>query len=182
MAGVEFGMTLWGRAWLRVVEPISAAPNPKLPNARRLARSLDDDLRIEPGRITAAFDADRVEVEVPLWTDAERAVIDRMVSSSEAPASAGDLPDELVGELKSAGVEVACALERLQTTCSCRSRAENCVHVLAAIYAAVLLIDQQPTRAVDLRSPRRQRVEALIDPDWIALGDVDADHFYALPR
>lgn len=178
MAGVEFGMTLWGRAWLRVVEPISAAPNPKLPNARRLARSLDEDLRIEPGRITATFDADRVEIEVPLWTESELSVIDRMVRSSEARASAGDLPDELVGELKSAGVEVACGLEGLPTNCSCRSRAENCVHVLAAIYAAVLLIDQQPIRAVELRSPRRQSVEALIDPDWIALADVDADRFF----
>lgn len=180
MAGMEFGVTLWGRGWLRVVEPISAVPDSKLPSARRLARDIDEDLRIEPGRVAALIEAERVEIEVPTWTDAEREVIDRLVESSGVRASAGDLPDALVGELRSAGIEVACRPEELRANCSCRSRTEKCRHVLAAIYAVVLLVDQQPTRAVTLRSPRSERVQALIDPDWISLDEVEADRFFTL--
>lgn len=121
---------------------------------------------------------------MPLWTEAEREVIERAVSASGARASAGDLPDALVGELKSASIEVACELERLQTSCSCRSRTSVCVHVLAAVYGVVMLVDQQPIRAVDLRSPRRQgrKVQALIDQDWVRLDEVDVNHFFTLAQ
>lgn len=182
MANVEFGTTRWGRTWLRVIERISSAPNPKLPNARRLARRIDDDIRIESGLITAVIDTNTVEIEIPLWTENELVVADRLLSSSGVRSATRDLPDSLVKELKDAGVDVACELDRLQVTCTCRSRVENCVHALAAIYGVVLLVDQQPTRAVNVRSPRRRALRALTDPDWIALEDVDVRHFFALPR
>lgn len=182
MANVEFGMTHWGRAWLRVVERISSAPNPKLPGARRLARGLDDAMRIESGLITAVIDTNSVKIKVPLWSENELATVEERLSSSNVRAADGDLPDALAEDVKESGVEIACELDRLQVTCSCRSRVDRCAHVFAAIYGAVLAIDQQPTRAVDVRSPRRESGRTLIDSDWIALEDVDGGHFFALPR
>lgn len=182
MASVEFGMTHWGRAWLRVVERISSAPNPKLPNARRLARGIDDAIRIESGLITAVIDTNSVELEVPLWAESKLETVEERLSCSNVRAAAGDLPDSLVEDLKESGVDIACELDRLQVKCTCRSRADTCVHVFAAIYGAVLAIDQQPTRAVDVRSPRRESGRTLIDSDWIALEDIDSGHFFTLPR
>ena len=182
MAGVEFGMTLWGRAWLRVVELISSAPNPKLPNARRLARGIDDAIRIESGLITAVIETNSVELAVPLWTENERETVEERLSASNVRGAGGDLPDSLAEDVKAAGVDIACELDRLQVTCNCRSRADKCVHVFAAIYGAVLAIDQQPTRAVDVRSPRLRSGRTLIDSDWIALETLDVERFFALPR
>lgn len=180
MAIVEFGTTHWGRAWLRVVERISSAPNPKLPGARRLARGIDDAMRIESGLIAAMIDTNSVEIEVPLWTENEQNTVEERLSSSNVRAAAGDLPDSVVEALKESGVDIACELDRLQVQCTCRSRVDKCVHVFAAVYGAVLAIDQQPTRAVDLRSPKRESGRMLIDSDWIALSDVDGEHFFAL--
>ncbi|MDN5604512.1 MAG: hypothetical protein L0G59_03705 [Kocuria sp.] len=182
MAGVEFGMTLWGRAWLRIVERISSAPSPKLPNARRLARGIDDAIRVESGLITAVIETNSVEIAVPLWTENELATVEEKLSSSNVRGAGGDLPDALVEDVKTAGVDIACELDRLQVTCTCRSRTDKCVHVFAAIYGAVLAIDQQPTRAVIVRSPRRESGRTLIDSDWIALEDIEVGPFFALPR
>lgn len=202
MASVEFGMTQWGRAWLRVIERISSVPNPKLPNARRLARDVGDEVRVEPGRISATIDGKTVEIEVPLWTEDELAEVKRVLvqGSNEPPrrgtggapprrgtGGAGDLPDSLVAELTGVGVDVACTLDQLRVTCTCRSRVEVCVHALAAVYGAVMVVDQQPTRALELRTPEGAADSGILGgsvggSEWIALTNLDADTFFTSPR
>ncbi|WP_258537537.1 MULTISPECIES: hypothetical protein [unclassified Rhodococcus (in: high G+C Gram-positive bacteria)] len=73
----EFGVTAWGRAWLRTVERTAASgPNPSLPTARTLARNGSVEFTVvSSGTVVAEVSTkaktSSVTISVPLWTKSE---------------------------------------------------------------------------------------------------------------
>lgn len=185
----EFGVTAWGRAWLRTVERTSASrPNPSLPTARTLARTGAVVLEISSGAVTAEVSArgktSRVLVSVPLWSRADADAVADLLAPGGAvdrAVSTGELPDSVVTELRERHVSVAVDVADCTATCSCAGRRSPCVHHLAAVYALAGRIDEEPGLAVTVRS-----APAVADssdrsrpaPEWIALNEIDATTFY----
>lgn len=182
MALVEFGVTAWGRAWLRTVERTTGLPLPGLPKARTLARNRQVALDVAAHPIAATVtDGTRSHTTVlPIrrWDEGHLRRAWEMLRGSAS--ATGDLPDDLAGALKDAGVVVAIPLEEVPYACSCRSRASPCAHVLAAVYALVLLIDERPQTAVDIRTGGAPQ-EAEPGPDWVALATLSPEGFYSAP-
>lgn len=181
MAAVDFGQTMWGRSWLRVVEPISGTPNPQLPRARRLGRDLDVSVGDEAGVIRAEAD-DRgrtfpVEIMVPKWSDDAYGRAKGLLHAHEGGGVGGELSRTLFDDLVNEDVRIAVPFEQLDYRCSCRSRSSPCVHVLGCIYAAVLAIDERPMIAYELRSPQRADTTAH-DSDWVRLDVLSSEGFF----
>ncbi|MGW6377026.1 hypothetical protein ACWFRB_13285 [Rhodococcus sp. NPDC055112] len=190
MTAAEFGATAWGRAWLRTIESTAAsAPNAQLPQARRLARGGSVTLTgVSAGRVCAEVAAKQrshaVTIEVPRWDDAALALVREVLGAPGLGGGAsGDLPDGPVAKLQGAGIAVAATPAECGATCSCTSRRAPCLHHLAAVYALVQLIDEEPALAVRLRSDDSVAVGSAgagspEGPDWIALSEVDPASFY----
>ncbi|WP_433190524.1 SWIM zinc finger family protein [Actinoallomurus sp. CA-150999] len=176
----EFGATLWGRAWLRTVEPTTVSrPNPLLPKARSLARNAAVTLRTaEAGRLDAEVSArgvvHRVAIEFPCWSDELSAEVTGLVADA-APVP-GDLPDGLEAALTRRGTDIAAPVGERVADCGCGAGDGPCAHVLAVLYALVQRIDETPALAVELRC--RAPFRAAADPDWIPLSDVPVEGFY----
>ncbi|MGY2062421.1 hypothetical protein ACW9HQ_46710, partial [Nocardia gipuzkoensis] len=114
----EFGVTRWGRAWIRTVEKTTASvPNPALPRARSIARNQGATLSIEVGMVTAKVVVSDTEftvtIELPLWSEETEKDAERLIAKSLAAnpgSAAGDLPDGLEADFTAAGVTVAVPL------------------------------------------------------------------------
>lgn len=189
--GTEFGVTAWGRAWLRTVESTAAsAPNPSLPQARSLARNGAVHLtEVGAGRILAEVTVRGrifpVAVEVPVWTKKDAGTVRRLLDRAGAGdrrVTAGELPDALVADLLAKDIVVAPPIAECTATCRCTGRRSPCVHHLAVLYGLAQRVDEEPAVAVVLRERRRtgrnSAAAACPEPDWIALTGVDAAGFY----
>ncbi len=184
MRQAEFGGTAWGRSWLRAIEPAHGMPNPRLPKARSLARNQKAVLTFSGTAITSTVHdggtKHDVVIELARWSRQEQQAANAVLASERQPETAGDLPDRLSDQLNSAGAPVAVTISRLKTTCTCLSRADQCAHVLAALYSLVLLVDERPATALEirLREQRRSRDE---HSEWVPLTAIDAAAFFADP-
>ncbi|QCQ91209.1 hypothetical protein [Rhodococcus sp. SGAir0479] len=186
--GVKFGVTAWGRAWLRTVESTGASsPNSLLPQARILVGKGSVTLiAVETGRIRAEVTVrDRVvpvEIAVPLWSDVESAAVRDLVAragSRNRAVAAGEIPDSLVADLTAKSISVAGDPEAHNTTCACSGRKRPCLHHLAAIYQLVVQIDEEPALAVALRdSPSLTAGRTAAAADVLPLDQIDAATFY----
>ncbi|XGU19810.1 hypothetical protein ACETU7_35480 [Rhodococcus sp. 3Y1] len=84
----EFGVTAWGRAWLRTVERTAASgPNPSLPTARTLARNGSVEFTVvSSGTVVAEVSTkaktSSVTIGVPLWTKSEIAAVKSLLRSA----------------------------------------------------------------------------------------------------
>lgn len=181
MAQTEFGATAWGRSWVRSIERTDRVPNQKLPKARSLARNQNTNITLATGAIASVVvDGSArhdVSVLVPRWDERETATAQTILASGHPNSAVGDLPDHLVGALIKAGVPVSVALADVAATCTCRSRARPCVHVFAALYALVLLIDERPVTALEIRADGLHS-DAPTGPDWVPLTTVSPSSFY----
>ncbi|MEV0462625.1 hypothetical protein AB0I30_18855 [Nocardia tengchongensis] len=148
----EFGYTAWGRDWVRLAEPLRLTkPEPLLPRARSIARN--NGVRIElEGTVVRAHihrgnEASITHLEL---TSFPRTTIDTI--AAVVPADALTLSDDLHTAVVAAGISVTPILAA--TDCSCRARNARCLHMLAACYAVVRLIDETPWLALDLQGYR----------------------------
>ncbi len=178
----EFGATAWGRAWLRTVERTDRVPNPALPRARSLARNQKASLTVGPGTITADVTdgaaTRHVSIHLPCWDDREQTAAGSLLAGTPTNSIVGDLPDRLLDTLTAAGVTIAVPLVSTTAACDCRSRTHPCVHVLTALYAFVLLTDERPLTALEVRTSEPSPQSQHTDPDWIPLSTLDAASFY----
>lgn len=181
----EFGATPWGRAWVRTVEVTGlAAPNAQLPAGRSLARNHAVRLTVGPGRldaeVVAAGRAQQVQIELPPWSERDRAVAEPLIAKALAgrqDLAAGDLPDSLLADLGREDIDIAVPQGELAAECDCRIRRRPCAHIVATIYALAQRIDERPALALELRSPGVQ-IAPPADPDWIPLTDIDPASYY----
>ncbi|MCO1581183.1 SWIM zinc finger family protein [Crossiella sp. SN42] len=172
----EHGVTAWGHAWLRTVEPTRVTrPNPSLPRARNLARGDGiTDLTMAPGLLTAGSGQYRVRIEIPLWPAEPAALAAKLLADLPPSLVLGDLPDSLAAELRAHDIDIAPPPEELTPHCDCRDRRPLCVHVLAALYALVQAVDERPALAVELRGV----TATTTDPDWIPVSELSVAGFY----
>lgn len=185
----EFGVTAWGRAWLRTVERVVAKPIPGLSAARSLARNnavvfTDISAGNIAAKVTAKGAVSSVKIVVPLWNakqfDSVTRALQRAGTTSQS-VSTGELPDSVVPALSSIGIGVAPDLSDCAATCDCTGKRVPCVHHLATIYALANKLDEEPALAMTLRSkPRKTRAAASTPAlvGWILLREIDASTFY----
>lgn len=181
MAQPEFGATAWGRAWLRTVERMDGMPNPQLPKARSLARNQKASLTIGPDTITAAV-ADgnathQVSIQVRRWDTVQAECAAPLLAGGRTASAVGDLPDDLADALTKAGAPVAVPLDEITASCTCRARARPCAHVLAALYGLVLVVDERPVTALELRADDLSSSHGA-DGSWIELTTIRPENFY----
>ncbi|WP_151527043.1 hypothetical protein [Serinicoccus kebangsaanensis] len=151
----EFGATAWGRAWLRMIEPvfITGPPDRDLPRARALARRAVEDLTVEGSRVTARLTErghrHTITLNIPIWNHKEQRAAAHAIGQA-TPVDSGDLPDHLVTELTSAGVQIAPRIDDINV----KSDTDEVIrrHVLAICYALVQRIDEEPILASRLRT------------------------------
>ena len=189
MAVFEFGFTTFGAGLVRIAEPISAKlPNKHAPRARMIARG---------GGVALELDGRQVTARVHRGGSAS---IAHLEFAAMAPATAGALrealgtrpePDDAVhAAVRAAGHDPAPALEAAD--CSCTARTTMCVHVLAALYALAVLVDNEPNTVLALQGYGTGASGAAVTdagadgaaerpaPRWIPLTVVDARNYFAL--
>jgi uncharacterized Zn finger protein len=158
----------WGERWVGLLDGLAAGDARRVARGRALARrGAVEDLRVEPGRITALVAEDRisperVEVTWPVpsdeaWAAASAALADQLRFT--AALLDGDLPEDIDEVLAPAGVHLLPQLAELTTRCSCAEPTDWCRHVAAVHVAAGSLLDRDP--AVLLRLRGRERDELL---------------------
>ncbi|GAB3062921.1 hypothetical protein [Sediminivirga luteola] len=180
----EFGATAWGRAWLKMIEPvlITGPPDRDLPRARALARRAIEDLAIETNQVTVRLTErgheHKITLNIPTWNREEQNVVARTIGQA-ASSWSGDLPDHLVTELTSAGVSITPPIGEITATSDTGEASRR--HVLAICYALVQKVDEEPVVAVRLRMPRVTAPHSggSASDDMLALADIDPRTFYA---
>lgn len=188
--GVKYGVTAWGRAWLRTVESTAASSsNSLLPQARLLVSKGSVTLTaVHAGRIRAEVTVRGkvvpVEIAIPLWSGRESAAVRAVVTRAgveDRRVAVGEIPDSVVAELTAKSISLTGAPAAYTTTCACTGRKRPCLHHLAAIYQLVAQIDEVPALAITLRdkqSPTTWRAAAAAGADLIPLSQIDTAGFY----
>ncbi|MGF7123799.1 hypothetical protein [Rhodococcus sp. AG1013] len=189
---IKFGVTAWGRVWLRTIESTTASSsNSLLPQARTLSGNGSVVLTVaEAGRIradvTVRGKAFPVGIDVPLWDRRESATVRATVARAGADdrrVAAGELPDGLVAELVDKGISLTGDVADHAGTCACTGRRKPCLHHLAAIYQLVQRIDEEPALAVALRERRSATAARFAEgssSDWIPLSRIDVARYYGV--
>lgn len=173
-----FGVTVWGKDWLRLAQPTSITrPNPALPRARTLARGdRVGNVVLGPGSITATVSVSdtsnfTVSLSFQVWDAAQSAVALEAI----AGVSTGDLPDSVHADLARRGVPAGPKADSITATCECTQRTSPCVHVLAVYFESARRLDEQPRLAFDLRGVERQPAR---DASRIPIELIDPVGFY----
>ncbi|MDJ0363185.1 SWIM zinc finger family protein [Rhodococcus sp. H29-C3] len=188
MTIAEFGATIWGRDWVRLAEPMQISkPNPRLPKARSLARNGHVEIGpLAAGTIrcavTAGSTTETVSISIPSYLPDEiRAVTALQASADAIEAKGGDLPDTLHAQL--AEGELSAVPSTADCQCTCRSRAQPCVHKLATFYVLSQRIDEKPSLALELRGIATVRElpsrTALCTERWAALTKIDMAYYFS---
>lgn len=183
MAQPEFGATAWGRAWLRTIERTQGMPNPQLPQARSLARQRKATLTIDSGFVTAVVadgsSTSQVSIRIEPWSRDQAASAAAVIPAGHPGSPTGDLADGLADTLTKAVVPLAIPLDELGAACTCRARARPCAHILTTVYGLVLLVDERPRLALELRGHRPPTLEGS-ERNWIEFATLRADEFYTV--
>ncbi|MFN3601914.1 MAG: SWIM zinc finger family protein [Dietzia sp.] len=182
MAQPEFGATAWGRAWLRTIERTQGKPHPQLPKARSLARNQKAALTIGPEGIAASVadgsSTHYVSIQIERWNADQTTSAVPILAARYTASVVGDLPDSLADALTKAGAPIAVTLDELTSTCTCRTRSRPCAHILTALYGLVLLVDERPTAALELRADDLPVISGTYE-NWIGLATLRAAGFYS---
>lgn len=148
----EFGTTQWGRAWLRLAEPLGTTrPHTALPKARSLARrDRVTEFATDAGKVGAAVldgaGPRTVMVRFPVWDSAQRETASALLEGLTA-----DLPEHLPNDLHHAGAPVAPSIDELDPACDCQRSEACCVHVLATLVELARRVDEDPRLVLTLR-------------------------------
>jgi len=122
-----------------------------------------------------------ITLDIPTWSRKEQPTVAHIIGGATAQ-DRSDLPDRLVAELESAGIEVAPVIDRIRSTGSHGTPHRR--HVLAISYALVQRIDEEPRLAVLLRSTTSPTDLAGQTgcPDRVELKNIDRKNFYGARR
>ncbi|WP_027019151.1 hypothetical protein [Corynebacterium sputi] len=195
----EFGNTVWGRAWLRQVEPIltKGGPDRDIPKARSLVRRAVRNVTISRNTVTAYVgdygQEKTVTLEVPPWSASEMTKVNRIISAVDE-ADPTDLPNYVADQLNHAGISIAPDISTINAqwekayeddspTGSVPDGVPPRHVVLALAYSIAQKVDEEPVLAVLLRTPkgRSAAVNKLTRTDLISLEDINTETFYDQP-
>ncbi len=163
-----FGQTWWGRAWVDALEQRARLDPNRLPRGRSYARrGTVGELTIAAGEVRATVTGSRVEpyevrVRVRTYSPEEwDAVLDALAGRLGHAAALldGELPHEVAGELREAGLDPLPGAGEVQPRCSCPDWADPCKHSAAVCYLVAEVLDEDPFVVFELRG--RPRIELL---------------------
>jgi len=162
-----FGATWWGRAWLEALEQRARLDPNRLSRGRSYARRGSVlELTVSPGEVEAVVQGSRVTpyqvtVRIRAFTTAEwNAVLD-VVSSQIGRVAAlldGELPPEVVDDVRAAGLDLLPGAGEVLTNCSCPDFAVPCKHSAAVCYLIADALDDDPFALLLLRGRRRDEL------------------------
>lgn len=163
----KFGATWWGRAWLGALEQQSGLDPKRLSRGRGYARSgAVGDAVVRPGSVTAPVSGSRpqpyrVALAIPTFTgvdwDRALAVIGGRLGHTAALLS-GELPAEIVDDVRAAGLSLLPGPHDLKVSCSCPDWAIPCKHAAALCMVMADVLDEDPFAVLLLRGRARDAV------------------------
>ncbi|MFF0271660.1 SWIM zinc finger family protein [Kribbella sp. NPDC004536] len=167
----SFGATWWGRAWLEALEQRARLDPGRLSRGRSYARRGSVlELTVSPGEVEAVVQGSRVtpyQVTVRIRAfsaDEWDAVLD-VVSAQIGRVAAlldGELPPEVVDDVRATGLDLLPGAGEVLTNCSCPDFAVPCKHSAAVCYLVADALDDDPFALLLLRGRRKDELlEAL---------------------
>jgi uncharacterized Zn finger protein len=163
----SFGATWWGRAWLEALEQRARLDPGRLSRGRSYARRGSVlELTVSPGQVEAAVQGSRVtpyQVTVRIRAfsaDEWDAVLD-IVSAQIGRVAAlldGELPPEVVDDVRAAGLDLLPGAGEVLTNCSCPDFAVPCKHSAAVCYLVADALDDDPFALLLLRGRRKDEL------------------------
>ncbi|MEU8224916.1 SWIM zinc finger family protein [Kribbella sp. NPDC048915] len=167
----SFGATWWGRAWLDALEHRARLDPGRLSRGRSYARRGSVlELTVNPGEVEAVVQGSRVTpyqvtVRIRAFSADEWDAVERSVSAQIGRVAAlldGELPPEVVDDVREAGLELLPGAGEVLTNCSCPDFAVPCKHSAAVCYQVADALDDDPFALLLLRGRRRDELlEAL---------------------
>lgn len=163
----DFGTTWWGRAWLEALEHRARLDPNRLGRGKSYARRGSVlEHSVEPGLVSASVQGSRrdpyaVSVRTTVFSDAEwNAVLD-VVSAQVGRVAAlvdGELPPEVVDDVRAAGLELLPSWGDIMLKCSCPDFANPCKHTSAVCYLLADELDADPFILLLLRGRGRSEL------------------------
>ena len=182
----RFGMTWWGRLWIRALELLGDDYENRLPRGKKYAEEgAVSHFTVHPGQIEARVHGRKtynVTLGLPALTPGQwEKAIGRIALESRFVASllAGEMPQGLDETFREAGASLYPRVPKeLQTHCDCPDWANPCKHVAAVCYIMAEALDRDPWLLFDLRGMTREEVLAALQ----AKLDADSGPLEAAPR
>ena len=166
-----FGTTWWGKAWLDALEHQARLDPNRLGRGKSYARRGSvREHTIEPGLVTASVQGSRlkpyqVTVTTNVFTDADWDAVADIVSAQVGRVAAlldGELPPEVVDDVRSAGLELLPAAGDIRLACTCPDHANPCKHAAAVCYLLADELDADPFTLLQLRGRGRSELLAAL--------------------
>jgi uncharacterized Zn finger protein len=162
-----FGATWWGRAWLEALEHRARLDPGRLSRGRSYARRGSVlELTVSPGSVDAVVQGSRVTpyqvtVRIRAFSSAEWDAVLEVVSSQIGRVAAlldGELPPEVVDDVRAAGLDLLPGAGEVLTNCSCPDFAVPCKHSAAVCYLVTDALDDDPFALLLLRGRRKDEL------------------------
>ena len=166
-----FGTTWWGRAWIEALEERARLDAGRLSRGKSYARSgAVRSLHVAPGEVTAQVQGGRavpydVRLTLKAFTQKQWDRVLDVVAARIAHAAAlvdGELPHDLVEDVRQAGLNLLPGAGDLRTRCTCPDWGDPCKHGAALCYVVADLLDNDPFELLLLRGRSRDAVLAAL--------------------
>ncbi|WP_350274772.1 SWIM zinc finger family protein [Kribbella sp. HUAS MG21] len=167
----SFGATWWGRAWLEALEQRARLDPGRLSRGRSYARRGSVlELTVSPGAVEAVVQGSRVTpyqvtVRIRAFSSQEWSSVLDVVSAQIGRVAAlldGELPPEVVDDVRAAGLDLLPGAGEVLTNCSCPDFAVPCKHSAAVCYLVADALDDDPFALLLLRGRRKDELLAAL--------------------
>ncbi|GAA1568895.1 MULTISPECIES: SWIM zinc finger family protein [Kribbella] len=163
----SFGATWWGRAWLEALEQRAQLDPGRLSRGRSYARRGSVlELTVSPGEVEAVVQGSRVTpyqvtVRIRAFSGADWDAVLDVVSAQIGRVAAlldGELPPEVVDDVRATGLDLLPGAGEVLTNCSCPDFAVPCKHSAAVCYLVADALDDDPFALLLLRGRRKDEL------------------------
>ncbi|MBB5977162.1 SWIM zinc finger family protein [Kribbella solani] len=160
-----FGATWWGRAWLDALEQRARLDPGRLSRGRSYARRGSVlELTVAAGEVQAIVQGSRstpyqVTVRIRAFSTTEWDAVLKIVSTQIGRVAAlldGELPPEVVDDVRATGLDLLPGAGEIHTHCTCPDFAVPCKHSAAVCYLIADALDEDPFALLHLRGRSKQ--------------------------
>ncbi|GAA1556135.1 SWIM zinc finger family protein [Kribbella hippodromi] len=160
-----FGATWWGRAWLDALEQRARLDPGRLSRGRSYARRGSVlELTVAAGEVEATVQGSRstpyqVTVRIRAFSTTEWDAVLKIMSAQIGRVAAlldGELPPEVVDDVRATGLDLLPGAGEVITHCTCPDFAVPCKHSAAVCYLIADALDEDPFALLHLRGRSKQ--------------------------